>query len=134
MTFKPSDEITSGTRAVVLATLMDLKWHDAKSLHGEGGHNVSARIYELRQDGWDIKTRHGPSGFAQYRLESTTQGSPMAAKVQVLLTKSELRELLQDGTVPPSVLEKCAAAYERLLAKESPEDIVDEIDVDGWFD
>ena len=119
--FRPDDETASNRCEALLARLKDLQVHDAKALQTIGGHNVTARIHELRQEGWNIKTSHGKGKFAQYRLVSLEKLDPKSRRAQVLLTFDELRELLEYNTVPASMLPACAAAYDRLEGKRDAE-------------
>ena len=60
-------------REAILAKLADKKWHNTKELNREsvGGGRFSARIREMRQEGYVIdRRRASQSVFFEYRLVS----------------------------------------------------------------
>jgi len=66
--FRPTDTATPAQ--AILDILGDGKWHSGLELRERGGgHNYTARIGELRLQGYDIQTsdQRGPDGFARYR-------------------------------------------------------------------
>lgn len=107
-----------------------------------GGKNSSARVEELRRDGWKIKATLDPDSHrASYRLLSKTQEAPAVIHAGITMrwdtragwTVRTHQEALK-GSVSPKVLaqaqEAALAAYKAVLDKHLPAVQVEEDDFD----
>jgi len=82
----------------VLSLLWDLAWHCHYELEGRiGGVRPSARLLELKRQGWSIEDR--PSQMhhngKDYRLVSRELGTPKTKSVKVFLTEHDAAEAVQ---------------------------------------
>lgn len=53
----------------IIELLSDGQWHDNRSVMDVGGFCYTARISELRQDGYIISCRHVKDGKFEYHLD-----------------------------------------------------------------
>lgn len=106
----------------------------------------SARVDELRREGWEIETIHLPCGRSTYRLLSLTKGAPITFSAAVTIhlpvgapPTFRTHERL-DGTFRSDLLEyaarKAVEAYTRALGRsEAPapkvKNVDDDLDLDG---
>jgi len=115
--FRPADPKTPAQ--AILVMLHDGKWHSGLELRERGGgHNYTARIGELRLQGYNIQTsdRRGSDGFALYRLAGSVTPGGHVVRVRCEFTFDELHALVINKKAPQSMKTKLEDAYRR--AKE----------------
>lgn len=81
--------------------MSDLQWHSWRELRDVGGVRYSARLLELKRQGYEVDSCSGNSARdgRSYRLMSLTPGAPQAKRVKVFLEEQDVTNMLK-GTVP----------------------------------
>jgi len=102
-------------RERVFDLLRDGQWHTWRELHAVGGVRYSARLLELRRQGYAIETRESQTKEGQdYRLTSI-QAAPAAAapkRVRVFLEEVDVEAILKN---PPQMTGRAEAALRQAL-------------------
>ena len=96
-------------RVVLLDLLSDEEWHTWKECRGAGGMRYSARLLELKRQGWTIESRGSDSEGKDYRI--TGEGAPQPKKVRVMLEEAEVQYLLAMPGLPMSTRQALSDAY-----------------------
>lgn len=99
-------------RERALLCLWDLTWHPWRDLEPAGaGVRYSARVRELKREGWKIDDRPLEDGSLgkEYRLMSHRKGRPATKQVKVYLTEDQAVALTQ-GIVTPATAKAVADA------------------------
>lgn len=100
-------------RARIYHLLKDGQWHLWRELKKIGGVRYSARILELKREGYRIESR--PSGDSEgksYRMPTTARGKPQGKQVKVFLDEDDADAIVHTGVVP----HEAALAIEDALA------------------
>lgn len=98
-------KVKEPARIRVLDLLSDLEWHSWSELKDVGGVRYSARIHELRRQGYEIKVSpiEGTTGN-RYRLVSKVPGSPVTKKVKLFLSDGDVSSILSHLKHRPGLL------------------------------
>ena len=96
-------------RERLLDLLWDKQWHTWAECRGVGGMRYSARMLELKRQGWVINSRGSDSEGKDYRLVG--RGPPKAKKVRVFLEESEVQYLLARPGLPLNLRASLTDAY-----------------------
>ncbi len=96
-------------REKLLELLSDKIWHTWKECEHAGGMRYSARLLELKRQGWVIESRGSASEGKDYRLLG--RGPKQTKKVRVLLEEAEVQYLLAMPGLPLLTRQKLQDAY-----------------------
>jgi len=93
--------------------LSDRQWHAWRACRTVGGMRYSARMLELKREGWIIESRGADEDGKEYRLIGA--GTPKGKKVRVFLPEAEVKHLLSLPGVSPtaqSALDDALGSYQ----------------------
>jgi hypothetical protein len=99
-------------RAKLKAYLSDMQWHSWKELREVGGSRLSARLLELKREGYviDRESIKGSRGF-QYKLRSLVPGEPQRKQVKALLPPSDVDVFLKTGRASGELFDAISDAF-----------------------
>ena len=88
-------------RARVFHLLEDGEWHGWKELRRVGGVRYSARLLELRREGYAVESEpivDGEHG-KRYRMPELRPGQPQGKRVKVFLEEGDVERMLDAGVI-----------------------------------
>ena len=90
-------------RAALFTLLSDGAWHVHQELARVGGVRYSARLLELKREGYAVESEEVAEGDPgkRYRMPTTERGAAKAKKVKAYLAEEDVRTMVELGYIPP---------------------------------